>query len=125
MTPPTREPEQWSLSGDTDGWMASHDGMGSSEYRAVKNAAGTVVALVVAQSEDHWADLDTETPGHLIAAAPELLEAAQALLTAWNALLPNNKLFKVGAADDLEDLEFREVNALRAAIAKATGQSPA
>ena len=72
---PQPAPAVWTLTDDTDGWMASHDGLGSSEYRAVKDANGTVVALVVAHSEEHWDDLDTETPGRLIAAAPELLAA--------------------------------------------------
>lgn len=98
----------WTLTSETDGWMASHDGMGSSEYRAVKDASGTVVALVVAQSDDNWADLDTETPGRLIAALPELLEA---LRVAHDHL-------------DMQALEVshcRDAALIRGAIAKLKG----
>lgn len=57
----------------------------------------------------------------LIAAAPELLEAAQRMIEAWVKALPENAAWKAGRADELENLEFREMNALRAAIYKATG----
>ncbi|HEY1129155.1 MAG TPA: hypothetical protein VGF12_07110 [Roseateles sp.] len=102
------------MTGDTDGWTASHDGIGSSEYRAIKDASGTVVALVVAQSDDHWANLDTETPGRLIAAAPDLLSALRDLEACY--------------CDAREEMSRAErahhrnvLMAARAAVAKATG----
>lgn len=116
----------WSLTGETDGWMASHDGIGSSEYRAVKDADGAVVALVVAQSEEHWADLDTETPGRLIAAAPELLVAAKTAVTNLAEVVIEMAVGR--AATPAEVSRLIEVSTpdsplgiLRAAIAKATG----
>ena len=65
------------ISGDTDGWSALHDGIGCSEYRAIKDADDFVVALVVDHNEDHRAQLDTKKCADLFAAAPDLLAACQ------------------------------------------------
>jgi hypothetical protein len=59
---------------------------------------------------------NAKADARLIAAAPELLEALQGCLAAWNRLYPS---MPVDTA--YEDCEFREMQKARAAIAKAGG----
>ena len=56
----------------------------------------------------------------LIAAAPELLESAESVIAAWGKFLSSFD-YVPGIGDTAEDLEFREMLSLRAAIAKAKG----
>lgn len=60
---------------DPGGWMASHDGLGCSEYQAIVDADGKVIALVVEAADDPWAALDTDPNANLFSAAQDLLEA--------------------------------------------------
>lgn len=61
-----------------------------------------------------------EANARLIAAAPELLEALQGAIKAWDAVYPSMKFD--GDVETLEDFEFGEFQKARAAIAKATGE---
>lgn len=58
----------------------------------------------------------------LIAAAPDLLAAAQKTVDAWAAFIDSFN-YTPGIGDMAEDMEFRELLVLRAAIAKARGES--
>lgn len=60
-----------------------------------------------------------EADAKLIAASPDLLAAAQKTVDAWAKFIA---LFDYvpGIGDQAEDMEFREIMELRAAIAKAT-----
>lgn len=59
---------------------------------------------------------------HLIAAAPDLLEAAEELSTVWGKFIDSFP-YQPGIGDDVENMEFREIAKLRKAIAKARGES--
>jgi hypothetical protein len=67
------------ITSDTGDWSASHDGLGVSSYQAIQDEVGNVVALVVAQSDDYYADPNPEPYSRLFAAAPDLLEACKRL----------------------------------------------
>lgn len=98
--------EAWCVCGDAGDWSASHDGIGSSEYWAIKEG-DEVVALVVSHTSNLFQPPpDTSPRAHLIAAAPDLLNAC------WNVVL---------AADDSERAAAKEQ--ARAAIAKATPEA--
>lgn len=103
-----QSPEPWQLS-DCGIWQVSHDGFGSACYQGIKDASGSVVAIVVAHDEELFGDPDTDHNARLIAAVPELLDAANA---AYDAL-----------TDERADAEFKAQAAqlLFSAIAKATG----
>ncbi|BBP82432.1 hypothetical protein PHLH8_20740 [Pseudomonas sp. Pc102] len=58
------------------------------------------------------------TDRNLIASAPDLLEALQAVVKQWDYIYPDLKWHD---QEYLEDVEFREMQAARAAIAKARG----
>ena len=64
--------------------------------------------------DDEWIDCGTEANARLIAAAPDLLNALEAVL---------NEFAKDGHGGEFEDGEHPYVDAARAAIAKATGQT--
>lgn len=96
----------------------------SSEDRAF------VYALGDEGTNSFWAHVLTAGPervsreecaanARLIASAPDLLEALQAVVAAWDAL-HSSTTYVEGIGDRQEDLEFREMQAARAAILKAT-----
>lgn len=60
-----------------------------------------------------------ESNAKLIAAAPDLLAAAQQTVDAWAKFIDSFN-YVPGIGDKAEDMEFREILKLRAAIAKAT-----
>lgn len=62
------------------------------------------------------ADDELAANARLIAAAPELLSALEGVLSAWSRLYPS-----MPVNERYEDCEFREMQAVRAAIEKATG----
>lgn len=55
----------------------------------------------------------------LISAAPELLEAAQSVIAAWDIFIDSFN-YQPGIGDKAEDLEFMPMMKLRAAINRAT-----
>ncbi|PXX60719.1 hypothetical protein SAMN05660489_04356 [Pseudomonas sp. LAMO17WK12:I10] len=60
-----------------------------------------------------------EADAKLIAAAPDLLAAAQKTVDAWAKFIDSFS-YVPGIGDRAEDMEFKEFRELRAAIAKAT-----
>ena len=78
------------VTGDTDGWSASHDGIGTSEFRAIAEADGRVVALVVAHDESHFADLDTKSNADLFSVAPEMAKIVERLAALQDGLNNGN-----------------------------------
>lgn len=77
----------------------------------VRTPSNTLVAVV--QNRDD---------ARLFAAAPGMLEALQALVAEWDRLYPNTK-FSEHQLTAWEDVEFRQMQAARAAIANATGSA--
>lgn len=83
-----------------------------------------IVALVAPDRDDralvvhtpHGSDAQADANVRLIAAAPELLEALEAVVAEWDALYP---FFPTEAK--IEDAEFSGFQMARAAIAKARG----
>lgn len=96
------------VTAECEGWSASHDGLGVSAYQAIQDESGTVVALVVAQSDDYAADPDPEPYSRLFSAAPDLLVALELML---------NQFTKTPSS--LRDSDAR--CKAHAAILKATG----
>lgn len=64
-------------------------------------------------------DDEGQANAKLIAAAPDLLAAAQQTVDAWAKFIDSFN-YVPGIGDKAEDMEFREILKLRAAIAKAT-----
>jgi phage gp29-like protein len=97
---------------DYNDWNARSEHNGTSESMPIHDANGTVVALVVSRSPDAWGRApDMSENARLIAAAPELLDALDAIIKrAENPAL----------SDDTDAL----LRAARAAIAKATKGTP-
>ncbi|MCR4305287.1 MAG: hypothetical protein NUV63_13885, partial [Gallionella sp.] len=76
--------------------------------------------VAVCPTQNHGEDYDSQqvfANASLIAAAPDLLEKAQAVLVWWDAFIQTTKH---DTQPECEDAEFREFNQLRAALAKAT-----
>jgi hypothetical protein len=96
-----------------DEWSTDCEGALTSTHAPIK-AGSRVVALVVASSK-RWPDLPDIAPDcRLIAAAPELLEACRSIVNAFDALKPSSAA----------RTEPMQINAARAAIAKAEGRAP-
>lgn len=72
------------------------------------------VAITKGQKLAHWRD-----DAKLIAASPDLLAAAQKTVDAWAKFIDSFN-YVPGIGDRAEDMEFKELAELRAAIAKAT-----
>jgi hypothetical protein len=108
---------RWSLEGGDAwelGWRVDCDGTGgSSHYTIWEVGRKHPVAFVVSPSA--WGD--DQNRAHLIAAAPELLEAAKAMVDAEDALLAQLK--SEGRHVDLTQQPYPLMSAIRAAIAKA------
>lgn len=103
------------LTADAGDWRATHDGLGFSEYRAIVDAAGKVVALVVDHDREDAANLDTEGNGLLFAAAPELLEMAEALQAVCARIIEQYGCVQCG-------IDFHALgSAVNRVLAKATG----
>lgn len=73
-------PGPFRITAEDENWRAVCDAFGVSSYQVICDADGTVVALVVAHSAEHDAELDTESNAKLLAAAPDLLSACRGLL---------------------------------------------
>lgn len=99
----------WRVSGDAGQWGASHYGTGCSAYVAVK-AEDEVVALAVAHTPDPFGEVgDVNGRARLIAAAPRLLAALDALHRRYVQAIGN---------------EGPEAAEARCAIAEARGIQP-
>lgn len=72
------------------------------------------VAITKGQTLANW-----RNDAKLIAAAPDLLAAAQKTVDAWAKFIDSFD-YVPGVGDRAEDMEFKEILELRAAIAKAT-----
>lgn len=101
-------PGPWSKHSNTDGWSASHDGIGSSEYRPVHGASGEVIALIVAESSEHWVDLDTKSNATYIAAA-----SPDVVLALLDELHPAHMDGYEGGKQEARDAAHAEIDALR------------
>jgi len=106
---------------DAGDWTASYDGLGISEYQGVCDADGTVVALVVARSRDHYAELDTNSYARLFAASPDLLAVLQEIVDADDEALA--ALDGIGMPPELDGPARRLTEKARAAISKSLGGS--
>lgn len=89
------------ITSDTGDWSASHDGLGVSSYQAIQDEVGNVVALVVAQSDDYYADPDPEPYSRLFAASPQMLQALRAIVPELRglALMSDEAARLVGIAE--------------------------
>lgn len=83
--------------------------------RNADGSGGHFVAEFYISSEHRNAD------AVLFVAAQDLLQAGIAVVDAWDRL-HGSVQYTPGVGDMMEDIEFREMQALRAAIAKATGE---
>jgi hypothetical protein len=122
-------PGPWRTS-DSGEWTANHDGFGSSCYQGIKDELGNVVALAVAHDPKHFSDPDTQANACLIAAAPDLLEALQEVVKLANQAhdhWDNDRDAKVGkillALSGHMPRYDKRIDAIHAAIAKATGET--
>tara|TARA_R110000868_G_scaffold47103_2_gene154952 strand:+ start:563 stop:901 length:339 start_codon:yes stop_codon:yes gene_type:complete len=59
----------------------------------------------------------------LISSAPDLLEALENVVAAWDAMYAKTKMSEPHSAE-MENMEFRQFQKARAAIAKAEGKQP-
>lgn len=103
-------------------WSIDHEDGHCASWAPISTAKGRTLALVVNDDSKRPMDFQEEemhANAKLIAAAPELLEAAQKTVDAWAAFIDSFN-YTPGIGDMAEDMEFRELLALRTAITKAT-----
>jgi len=75
----------------------------------IGDGKGLMVAMITHSANEHDQSVEAEANAHLIAAAPDLLEALESISFRWDT----KNLYKIGEA----------IEASRAAIAKAKGEA--
>jgi hypothetical protein len=74
----------------------------------------------------NWRDLALDLRKQLVeceGVKDELLESSEAVIAAWDKFLGSFE-YTPGIGDTAEDMEFREMLKMRAAIARAKGEQP-
>jgi len=101
-------PGPWRISGESATTVQA-------DYRAINSEGGVLIATALGYPNSGYFPSDDEATANaaLIAAAPELLEAAEGIVSRWDSPLwkdqPHTGIF---------------IDRLRAAIAKAKGEQP-